>query len=81
MCFHCFCFGKRLRIMPCAMSNIINPAIKKRDTAITNGCADCSAIFVAVEAEAHKNAKAIPIQINFQFILKKLKFHIYLNCY
>jgi hypothetical protein len=42
--------------------------MKKRATAITKGCADCKAILVAAEAEAHSTAKINPIPASFQLI-------------
>lgn len=45
------------------------PARKKRETAITKGCANCSAILVVTEAEGHKSAKKIPAVINDIFLL------------
>ena len=45
------------------------PPIKKRATAITNGCADCNAIFVAVAADDHNKAKNTPAAMYFQFML------------
>jgi len=44
---------------------MIPPPIKKRVTAITNGCADVNPIFVAAEADAHRIAKRIPAAVNF----------------
>jgi len=47
------------------MNNIIKPAMKKREVAITKGCADSNPILVATEADDHKTAKAIPAATNF----------------
>lgn len=38
----------------------MNPAIKKRVTAIIKGCALCKPILVAADADAHRIAKQIP---------------------
>ena len=45
------------------------PARKKRETAITKGCANCKAILVVTEAEGHKRAKKIPAVTNGIFLL------------
>ena len=42
---------------------MINPATANLTWAITNGWEESKAILVAVDAEAHKNAKAIPAMI------------------
>ena len=46
---------------------MIIPATAKRIWAITRGCADWSANFVAVAADAQKRAKSIPADIHFKF--------------
>jgi hypothetical protein len=43
------------------MISMIMAAMKNLVTAITKGCAAISAILVAVDAEAHKKANAIPV--------------------
>ena len=57
---HSFCFGKRFFNSTCVMNNIMVPPIKKRVTAITNGCADSNPIFVAADADDHRMAKHNP---------------------
>jgi hypothetical protein len=50
------------------------PAIKKRLTAIANGCAEINAILVAADADAQSSAKANPMPVNLQFIYSAKNF-------
>ena len=43
---------------------MITPATANLTWAITSGWDDCNAILVAVDADAHKNAKTIPAMIH-----------------
>lgn len=43
---------------------MITPATANLTCAITSGWDDCNAILVAVDADAHKNAKRIPAMIH-----------------
>lgn len=43
---------------------MINPATANLTWAITSGCEESKAILVAVDADAHKNAKTIPAMIH-----------------
>lgn len=44
---------------------MIAPAIRNRKIEITKGCAVCSPILVAVDADAHKKANTIPMKMSF----------------
>ena len=59
-CFHSLPEGKRCFNIKCAVTNIMKEAVIKRTSAITNGCAKASPIFVAAEADDHKTANTDP---------------------
>ena len=61
--------------MPCDTPSIRKLAKKKRETAITKGWADCSPNLVAAEADDHKMANMIPIQMNFSRMCSKIQFN------
>ena len=61
---HSLPFGKAFFDKRCAKKSMINPATANLTWAITNGWEEPNAILVAVDAEAHKNAKTIPATIH-----------------
>jgi hypothetical protein len=61
---HSFLAGKFCLKNKCVKISIIIPATANLTCAITNGWEESNAILVAVEAEAHRNAKTIPAIIH-----------------
>ena len=64
--FHSPDFGKRSREIKVEYANIKVPAIRKRMVKRNKGSAERKPNLPAVDAEAHKKAKAIPIKMFFK---------------
>ena len=64
ICVHSLPFGKACFDKRWAKKSMINPATANLTWAITNGWEESKAILVAVDADAHKNAKTIPATIH-----------------
>lgn len=63
---HSFPLGNRSRNRIWAMKSMMNPAMKKRTTEITNGCAPSSPILVTVDAEAQQMANNSPMKMKLK---------------
>ena len=74
ICVHSFPFGKDCFDKRWAKKSMINPATANLTWAITNGWEESKAILVAVDADAHKNAKTTPATIHLYSCLIILAF-------